>query len=269
MTPILALGQIKEVNFPGKSWYLHGYDFRIKPRIYGPLYFDQIVRNADYPNTEYLSFFENSIGYSESEVISLMSSLSAGFVFKPFHVSDYRYLRQIEIVQNIEINYNHHDFSYVGFQKYEGYVGLRSFQLGYNPRFVVSSPTFADYLKAYIAGDGYLYLPIQHNIYNQIPDSVILNSGQSYEKGKHTYSDRITASTFETGLGATFGIKMNIDCNWNFHVEYNQDYLLNRFSTTKTTIRNRRYGIQFGLRYKFGIPNSGDAEGEYKPSGFW
>lgn len=194
VTPFLAFGQVKEVNFLGKSWYLHGYDFRIMPRFYLDSYLEEVVNNAEFPNEDYKAECVDSILFTVGDLHSQLLNLSIGFVFRPFHQTDIKLIRKVEFSQNLNFGYLDQDAFYHSRNgQMEDRVKLRSFQIGYNPRIMISSPTFADYLKLYIIGEGFLELPISSTIYTQVYPSLLLNSSSGYTNGDVDYTDRLSS----------------------------------------------------------------------------
>lgn len=271
--PLLVLGQVKEVNFLGKSWYLHGYDFRINGRIHSENYLQEVVHNANYPSEAYQNVYsrDSMKWVTYPSIFDMITNVSAGFVFRPFHQTDIKFIRQIEFSQNFFLSHSSlaADYTYSGAYGSENIAMLRTFQIGYNPRLMISSPTFAEYLKLYLIAEGTVQLPIYSTVYNQIDRSFLLNPSEGYSKQDIQFTDRLNAPHYSAGLGYGVGIKMNVTCNWNFHIEANRFNLLHRHTSTKTNSSSSRIGVQVGLRYKFGIPDPNDSDGKQKPSGFW
>lgn len=264
-----ANAQVKEINFLGKTWNLVGYDFRVKPRIYSNSFYVDQFKNANFPSAEYLNQYDLENTYSKNDLLRSLNTLSAGAVFRPFIQSRLKFVKQIEIAHNVELEHISDKMS-TEFTKGGGDIPMHftSTNIGYNPRFIVSSPTVAESLKFYISGDGYAYAPLGAFFYTSPDDAFLPNGRGSYKKGKTSYSDRIISSSLKYGAGFSLGVKVNLNCNWNFHLEGNTIDLYTRHSTTKKTTLAGNRGVQFGLRYKFGTPT--EEESESRPSStFW
>lgn len=265
----LADAQVKEINFLGKTWNLVGYDFRLKPRVYSNLFFVDQFKNANFPSAEYLNQYNLENTFSKNDLLRSLNTLSAGAVFRPFMQSKLKFVKQIEIAHNVELE---HISDKMISSFINGFVGLpmhyTSTNLGYNPRFIICSPTIAESLKFYVSGDAYVYLPLGGYFYTNPDDAFLLNGGGDYTKGNGHYSDRINSSSLKYGTGLSLGVKVNLNCNWNFHLEGNAIDIYTRHSTTKKNTVAGIRGVQFGLRYKFGTPS--EEESESRPSStFW
>lgn len=256
---LMCQAQVKEVNFFGKSWYLHGYDFRIKGRGYGHDFYRQLAKQSTYPDQAYSNDVSKAYQYKNTSVPSELNTISAGLVFRPFYHSKLKLIKQFELCHNIELERINTiadaEYKYLGGG---GKMLFRMFEVGYNPRFLISSPTIAEYLKLYATADGYAFIPVSGYVYNQIDESFLLNGGGNYTKNKRNYNDRLGTNHFKYGGGLSIGIKMNIDCNWNFHIEGNAFDVYTRHNATRQITNSGNIGVQFGLRYKFGIPGDTD-----------
>ena len=255
-----ANAQVKEINFLGNEWYLVGYDFRIKVKTHSPHFYSSLFLNSEFPSDDYKAQFDFDGFYAKRDIWRNFNTVSAGLVFRPFYYSKLKFIKQIEIAHNVGVEYHTEEFNSIMKSSSENHAFYNSLNLGYNPRIILSSPTVAEYLKFYVAGDAYGYVPFSGTLYTQ-PDSRFLpNGAPSYKKGSTRYTDRISTNTLNFGAGITAGIKMNLDCKWNFHIEGNAIDMYSRHIQTKHTSQSGIYGIQLGLRYKFGIPTESDSE---------
>lgn len=270
LIPVLSNAQVKEINFLGKEWYLVGYDFRIKARDYGRNYYHNLANNSSFPNEHYQKVMNLTQVYLDGQgVLGILNTLSAGVVFRPFNQSKIRFIKQFEISHNIELErLNSGHISGDG-DFYSKKILVKSFEIGYNPRIIINSPTFADYLKLYVSADGYAFLPISNYVYNQIDESYLLNNAKGYTLDDVHYSDRLTSPHFKIGGGVSAGIKMNVDCNWNFHIEASAFDSYTRHRNSNSILLSGNKGIQIGLRYKLGISEEDNEEEGDSPSIFW
>ena len=262
-----SIAQVKEINFLGKSWYLHGIDFRLKGRSHDNIFYENILDHADYPSDAYKSYYQDIRHSAQRSSLNPFVGIGAGAVFRPLMKSKFSFLQQIEIAHNLELE----RFAYL--LKVNSYsvanhkkATIRSWNLGYNPRLIISSPRFSDNFKLYIAADGYVFLPLRTMVYTNPDSSIILNKGDDYELNDGDWHDRIPSSFTKLGYGGTLGLKMNLDCNWNFHIEGNYIQLTSLFENENS--QTLALGVQFGIRYKFGVKEF-DSEGIKKPSIFW
>ena len=252
--------QVKEISFLGKKWYLHGYDFRIKGRDYGDDFYRQLSIQNTFPDEKYAQELSNAYQYKIRSLPKQINTLSAGIVFRPFYNSPLKFIKQFEFSHNVELERINTSAQATFTNSHgESQMLFRTFQIGYNPRFIISSPTFADHLKFYLSGDSYAFLPISGYVYNQIDETYLLNQTDGYNKNKIPFTDRLGTNHFKFGGGFSVGIKMNINCNWNFHMEASAFDIYTRHAATKLTTQSGNRGIQFGLRYKFGVPGESDS----------
>jgi hypothetical protein len=250
-----ANAQIKEINFLGKEWYLVGYDFRIKARTYTPHFYTSLFLNSEFPSQAYKDQFDFDRLYTSGDFWRNLNTVSAGLVFRPFYHSKLKFIKQIEIAHNIELENQTAELLRVTKATGADNAFLNSFNLGYNPRFILSSPTVAEHLKFYIAGDAYGYIPFSGTIYTQADSKFLPNGSSGYKKANKYYSDRLSTNSVKYGAGLTAGVKMNIDCKWNLHIEASAFDVYTRHLHTKQTSQSGNYGVQVGLRYKFGVPS--------------
>lgn len=263
----LADAQVKEINFLGKNWYLHGYDFRIKGRFYSPNFYTSIVDNADYPSEKYESIYRSKKKEYEYDYLNVVNTLSVGFVFRPFFQVNSKFIKQIEFVHNLEVERVSGSVQTTEYFLNTTPSLIKSNHLGYNPRIVFSTPSIAQSFKLYVAADGYGYIPLSGFIYNQLPSN-LATKGVSYKKNGDEYNDRIQSSHYKYGAGGSLGLKMNLNCNLNFHIEYSIFDVYTKHSATNITSTAGNAGVQFGLRYKFGTPSEEGSES--RPSStFW
>ena len=103
-------------------------------------------------------------------------------------------------------------------------------------------------------------------VYTNPDTSLIPNKGDDYDLNNEQWKDRIPSSFIKLGYGGTLALKMNLDCNWNFHIEGNYIQFTSLFENENS--QTLALGVQFGIRYKFGIKEK-DADGVSKPSIFW
>jgi hypothetical protein len=191
-------------------------------------------------------------------------------VFRPFHRSQIKFIKQFEFSHNLEIE----RLSTLAAADYPrsygvGQMLIRTLEIGYNPRFIISSNTFADYLKLYITADGYAFVPVSNTIYTQIDESYLVNKNKGYYVRNDYFTDRLSSSHFKIGGGVGVGIKMNINCNWNFHIEANTFDVYTKFWETGRVAQSGNSGVQFGLRYKFGISTNDGSEEVGSLPVFW
>jgi hypothetical protein len=262
--------QVKEISFLGKNWYLHGYDFKVKMRDYSEGFYRTMSQEALVPSPAYDTVmntaYKQNVGYLPRKI----NTLSIGAVFRPFHRSQIPFIKQFEFSHNIEIE----RLNTIAAASYRGnglsdQMLIKTFEIGYNPRFIINSNTFADYLKFYMSVDGYAFIPISNSIYTQIDDSYLINKTDGYNKQDAYFTDRLSSSHFKYGGGLSAGIKMNLNCNWNFHIEASTFDVYTRYWESKRTAQSGNIGIQIGLRYKFGVPSGNENDTEYKPPVFW
>ena len=250
----------------GKSWYLHGIDFRLKGRYHDNIFFENILANADYPSDDYKSYYQDVRYVAQRSSLNPFVGIGAGAVFRPLTKSKYSFLQQIEIAHNLEIERFAFDLVPNGMQNFGKNATIRSWNLGYNPRLIISSPRFLEFLKLYVAADGYVFLPLRTMVYTNPDTSLIPNKGDDYDLNNEEWKDRIPNSFIKLGYGGTLGLKMNLDCNWNFHIEGNYIQLTSLFENEN--IQTLALGVQFGIRYKFGIKEK-ETDGTSKPTIFW
>ena len=262
--------QVKEISFLGKNWYLHGYDFKVKMRDYSEGFYSTMSQEALVASPAYDTImntaYKQNVGYLPRKI----NTLSIGMVFRPFHRSQIPFIKQFEFSHTIEIE----RLNTIAVASYEGsgftdQMLIKTFEIGYNPRFIINSNTFADYLKLYMSVDGYAFIPISNSIYTQIDDSYLINKTDGYNKQDAYFTDRLSSSHFKYGGGLSAGIKMNLNCNWNFHIEASTFDVYTRYWESKRTAQSGNIGIQIGLRYKFGVPSENENDTEYKPPVFW
>lgn len=262
--------QVKEISFLGKNWYLHGYDFKVKMRDYSEGFYRTMSQEALVASPAYDTVmntaYKQNVGYLPRKI----NTLSIGMVFRPFHRSQIPFIKQFEFSHTIEIE----RLNTIAAAGYEGsgftdQMLIKTFEIGYNPRFIINSNTFADYLKLYMSVDGYAFIPISNSIYTQIDDSYLINKTDGYNKQDAYFTDRLSSSHFKYGGGLSAGIKMNLNCNWNFHIEASTFDVYTRYWESKRTAQSGNIGIQIGLRYKFGVPSENENDTEYKPPVFW
>jgi hypothetical protein len=262
--------QVKEICFLGKNWYLHGYDFKVKMRDYSEGFYSTMSQEALVASPAYDTVmntaYKQNVGYLPRKI----NTLSIGMVFRPFHRSQIPFIKQFEFSHTIEIE----RLNTIAAAGYEGsgftdQMLIKTFEIGYNPRFIINSNTFADYLKLYMSVDGYAFIPISNSIYTQIDDSYLINKTDGYNKQDAYFTDRLSSSHFKYGGGLSAGIKMNLNCNWNFHIEASTFDVYTRYWESKRTAQSGNIGIQIGLRYKFGVPSENENDTEYKPPVFW
>ena len=257
--------QVKEVNFLGKNWYLHGYDFRIGNSIHSQAYDNKLPSLVSFPSENYrASTLENTEindwGFDGPSLFTV------GFVLRPFYLSDKVWKRHIEVAHDVELkrrNIAYFDqtpnpnFDY----DYRDYR-LKTSHLGYSPKITYSSPSFLRRFKAYASLYSSLRLPLNGYLYTN-PDAKVAdpNARSNYFTIHGTsYSDRIAAEYFEMCGGAQVGIKMNIHCKWNIHLERNM-HTLHSFSKDFTQSNSgSSQGFRFGIRYMYGTPPTQDAK---------
>lgn len=261
-----AFAQVKEVNALGKKWYLHGIDFRAKGIAKPAGYYDPIVSNANFNNPDYLNLYDTLDFTFHRTSINPITEVSIGAVFRPLHRSKFHFFRQTEIAHNFSYQRSSNFFD--SYPSYNDFA-IRTNHIGYNPRIMVSSPRFLESLKLYIAADGYLYLPLANMLYTRPPQEYLPNGGGSYRTGeKHFWTDRLASNFTQYGTGLSIGIKINVDCNWNFHLEGNAATINSYFGKNALNVSNRILGIQFGARYKFGTDEEGQ-QGNKSGNVFW
>lgn len=259
--------QIKEVNFLGKKWFVHGVDMRLKYRNYRPDYYKKIVSEADYPSVAYKSDLLGDFVSVNYDNLQAFNTIAVGAVLRPFAQSHLSFIRQLEFAHNLEIERVNMSLTYKKMRSSDVTVRIRSLDMGYNPRFVISSPRVAEFIKFYASADGYVYAPIISAVYTN-PERQYLPSGSAgYSKNKEYYSDRLSSSRFKYGIGMSAGIKINVDCNWNFHFAYSLFDVYTYHNVSRYTSVSGNSGVQFGVRYKFGVPSEDDQEN--KTSVFW
>lgn len=274
---LVSLGsaaQVKEINSLGKKWYLHGYDFRIKGRLYTPSFYTSLFQNAEFPSVEYKGQFNFTQFHPKRDFLRATNTISAGVVFRPFFQSPIKFIRQVEFAHNIEIerikvgfhNFTQNDFS----TNYNtNSIFIKSLDLGYNPRLILSSPTLAESLKLYLAADGYGFIPISGTVYTTPDRSFLPNGSKSYSIAGDFFKDKISTNHFKYGGGISAGVKVNLSCNWNFHLEYSTFDVYTRHGYTKSVSQSGNRGVQFGLRYKFGSAEESEADTSNKTPVFW
>jgi hypothetical protein len=262
--------QVKEISFLGKNWYLHGYDFKVKMRDYSEGFYSTMSQEALVPSPAYDTVMNTAYKHNVGYLPRKINTLSIGMVFRPFHRSQIPFIKQFEFSHTIEIE----RLNTIAAASYEGsgftdQMLIKTFEIGYNPRFIINSNTFADYLKLYMSVDGYAFIPISNSIYTQIDDSYLINKTDGYNKQDAYFTDRLSSSHFKYGGGLSAGIKMNLNCNWNFHIEASTFDVYTRYWESKRTAQSGNIGIQIGLRYKFGVPSENENGTEYKSPVFW
>jgi hypothetical protein len=262
--------QVKEISFLGKNWYLHGYDFKVKMRDYSEGFYSTMSQEALVASPAYDTVMNTAYKHNVGYLPRKINTLSIGMVFRPFHRSQIPFIKQFEFSHTIEIE----RLNTIAAAGYEGsgftdQMLIKTFEIGYNPRFIINSNTFADYLKLYMSVDGYAFIPISNSIYTQIDDSYLINKTDGYNKQDAYFTDRLSSSHFKYGGGLSAGIKMNLNCNWNFHIEASTFDVYTRYWESKRTAQSGNIGIQIGLRYKFGVPSENENDTEYKPPVFW
>jgi hypothetical protein len=262
--------QVKEISFLGKNWYLHGYDFKVKMRDYSEGFYSTMSQEALVASPAYDTVMNTAYKHNVGYLPRKINTLSIGVVFRPFHRSQIPFIKQFEFSHTIEIE----RLNTIAAAGYEGsgftdQMLIKTFEIGYNPRFIINSNTFADYLKLYMSVDGYAFIPISNSIYTQIDDSYLINKTDGYNKQDAYFTDRLSSSHFKYGGGLSAGIKMNLNCNWNFHIEASTFDVYTRYWESKRTAQSGNIGIQIGLRYKFGVPSENENDTEYKPPVFW
>lgn len=240
----LADAQVKEINFLGMSWNLVGYDIRVKPRLYSATYYTEQFKNSEFPSRAYLEQYYLSSTFFNRDLVRSINTLSLGAVFRPFIYSKVKIVKQIEIAHMIEFERISAKMTTELIPSRGGMpLHFASTNVGYNPRFIVSSPTVSESFKFYIAGDAYAYLPLGSFFYTN-PDMAFLpNGSRGYEKGNEFYSDRVISSSLKYGAGFSLGMKVNLSCNWNFHLEGNTIDIYSRQSSTTQITRAGIRGV--------------------------
>jgi opacity protein-like surface antigen len=261
--------QVKEVHFLGKNWYLHGYDLRVKGRLYTPSFYNNLFENAEFPTSEYKDHFDFHAYIPKRDYLRAVNTVSAGAVFRPFFQSPINFIRQIEFAHNVELERISLKLDKYQSPQNQYSTFIKTLEFGYNPRLILSSPTIAGSLKFYLAADGYGFIPIIGTIYTRPNEAFLPNGSKSYDIAGTFYNDRISTKHLKYGGGFSAGVKINLSCNWNFHVEYSSFDVYTRHSSTKSTSQNGNRGVQLGLRYKYGSPEDTENKNEGSTPVFW
>lgn len=259
LATVVANAQVKEVNFLGKNWHLHGVDFRIKGRLYSPEFYENLFTNAEFPSQKYESQFEVNSNDVKRDYLRSINTVSAGLVFRPFVQSKSRFIGQMEFAHNVEVEHMTMEIIRTNLENNSLGAFIRTVDIGYQPRFILSSPTIAESLKFYASADGYSFVPLQGVIHLNPSAEFLPNGANNQRIREKSYTDVINTKHFKYGGGLSAGVKMNINCNWNFHLEANVFNVYTRHGAASKTTKTENRGIQFGLRYKFGIPTDGDS----------
>jgi len=264
--------QVKEVNTLGKIWYVHGVDFRVKAQSLGNdnYYFD-MVQNTDFNNDAYQEYYTNifneNYDFSRS-TLSPLTEISVGAVFRPLHRIKFAYFRGTEfshnfIFQRLSNRYltNNGELDFA----------IRTNHMGYNPRLMLNSRRFLEYLKLYASADAYVYLPLSGFIYTRPDEKFLPNGGGSYSTSNlDQWTDRIPSSFLKYGSGFTIGLKMYVSCKWNFHIEGSTSNIHTYFGKNISSNKSEFSGVQVGLRCKFGKSEEEEEDVEDEGSSvFW
>ncbi|PCJ64543.1 MAG: hypothetical protein COA58_12445 [Bacteroidetes bacterium] len=268
--------QIKEVNFLGKSWYLHGYDFRVNGSIYSERYNRTLIKNADFPSDKYENFILSHL--ATNDIIHRQpNAYNFGVVFKPFHNSDIKWKRLIELAHDIELvqrKFKQYSFK-INNGRYTLYneYSLKSLNLGYSPKLTINSPTFLRRFKLYSSIFPSIRLPISGYLYTNPDSSLLTTLNQSYTENYTSYSDRISIGYTELGAGFSLGLKLNLHCKWNIHFEQNVSSIHSISSNHRKLNSGTTHGFRFGIRYMYGTPPERDKKKKNRqdtePSIFW
>ncbi len=261
--------QINEMQFLGKTWYLHGIDFRITNKVHDNGFYQNMINQLHYPNKEYRDFLlHRNATWQRNYKVAPLNGFSAGLVFRPFHYHKWKFIRQIELSHNLELE----RLNIIGEIPYPSNTSIliRSANIGYSPRVILSSPTVGGILKFYLSGDLYGYLPIRGYVYTNPPDALLTSKADSYTRQEKNYKDRLKNENAKGGVGVSLGLKLNVSCLWNFHIESNYG-LYSTFNKNPKSYHPSTYlGLQFGLRYKFSVRDENEEKpGDKKPSVFW
>ncbi|MBR9861808.1 hypothetical protein GYB22_13905 [bacterium] len=260
--------QVKEVNFLGKSWFLHGYDIRYSGNIVDPKLHTEISNLIEFPTQEYQDYIHSEMdnAYSIRNAILPYRAFSFGLVFRPFQQSKINWIQQFEFSHNVEVE---HINLFIDAKSLNTSFAYRALDLTYTPRFMVSSPTFADYLKIYATGELRFTSPIRSFLYVEVPDDIIPNKSKISSDRLKGYDDRLSNSYLISGAGIGGGIKMNVTCNWNVHLEGAHYRLMATRLSKDYKSFNSMTQIRLGIRYKFGIPEETEEKEKKEPSVFW
>ena len=253
-----SAAQVTEVNFLGKIWNLHGVDYRMRIMDHSYGYYTNHHLNAAYDPKESKEYHTTGLKYLNEDYGSITAFFnhSVGLVFRPFNSSDLDIVRQMEFVHSFGFEYKSRSISaYKPIIEDQVRTRLDCYHLSYSPQYMFSSPSFWDGSKFYLILSATFNFPLRSYVYANPPDSISRATGNvQYEKSPRIFTDRYVVNYFEIGAGGGLGLRHYINCNWNFHIEL----LLNRFATfynsTSKTFLSNYYGLNVGLRYKFGIP---------------
>lgn len=259
-----SYGQVKEVQFMGKTWYWHGIDIKMGIVHRNPEFYTSIVLQADKPNSiyaEYLATPEYIWGRVGNNPIS---TTHMGFAFRPFYHNQYQILRSLEFCHNL-------DFERYRFEHYGAeLIHLRGSFISYRPQLSLSTPSFLGYLKFYATGSTFGSMTLRSFIYSNPPADALINNSRAYPINNHDFKARLASDFWLSGFEYGLGLKMNVSCLWNFHLEcINQTSWIH--SNGQTSKPSENISVRFGLRYKFAIPdqeNESDTSST-KPSVFW
>jgi len=255
----LADAQIKEINFLGKSWYLHGVDVRLTLPIKNPKTTTSFITNTD----RQFDAPENRYGYSSLRRFSLEDirtwsdfGISTGLLFKPFAKSDIRFLSSSEFIHNLSFRKEKYFYSWETIKPIDydpgGDDARRTASMFiYNPSLNFSTRAIAKRIKLYAGMDARFATSnnISMSINSYAVDSFFTNTNIPENE------DLILNTSMRSiGAGYTMGIKIAPTCYFNFHCELKNTYSSSWYSNTKDNFGQRLTQVHFGFRYKFAGP---------------
>ena len=255
-----SFGQVKEVNFFGKSWYLHGIDARlIFPNYKTTSSTHGIARN----HSQLFHALGAKYDYSVERIPRVLDmgrgsdfGLSAGLVLKPFSRSTVPVLQSLEAIHNIGIRrekyyYYWSDISPIGsdFGAAEGtYLNSMFF---YHPSVNISTRSVAKRLKFYAGLDLRFATSnkVQYDLIYYAKDYFFLNTNTEPSQPLNLNIGRRSI-----GGGGTIGVKLAPTCYFNVHCELKSLYSTSWYTSTKTNFGQSTLQLNFGFRYKFAGP---------------
>lgn len=280
LAPVNVFAQVREINFLGKKWHLHGVDARFGFKNMAMNNPQALLQEESNQITELIAKYDktkiadNVITSSGQNYLSY--NISAGLIFKPFSKSEKRHLQSPEVVQQIGIFKQYFEPSWDTATMSSSFrpFGAKSISshLTYNPSLTMSTPTFGGLFKAYAGGDVRFDFPLfqEFSLTNNSAQVIYEQPSDAISKENAYNQTSFQLLSKRAGIGYTIGIKMYLSCNTNFHIELKDTYLLEKYQFTENTCKYRNLQVQAGLRYKFSKPESpASKSNDLAKSAFW
>ena len=169
--------QVKEINFLGKEWYLHGYDFRFGYISHSLDYGSDMLRNRSSIDTDNIDMNFVTV----HEIITgdnPVKNITFGLVFRPYQRSHLNLLRQLEIGHSLGLRWFNNKINVKNLAgqtftngKYKG-----SF-IDYSPSITISSKPIVNQFKFYFTGRAETAVPLSNALELSSVDSSLMTNG--------------------------------------------------------------------------------------------